>query len=155
MSGAGAAVRIRRMAEADLDCVMEIAEGLKEAPRWTRAAYQAAMDVGGTLRRVALVAKTGDLAGFAVASVVAPEAELETIAVAREWQRKGVAQRLFAALIEELSAAGVKDVLLEVRGSNEAAIGLYRVLGFQESGRRRGYYADPVEDAVLFRLRLE
>jgi ribosomal-protein-alanine N-acetyltransferase len=148
-------LRIRRMTVADLDRVMEIAEGLKDAPHWTRAAYRTAMEVEATPRSIALVAEMGNLTGFAVASLVVPEAELETIAVAREWQRKGVARRLFAALMEELSAAGVRDVLLEVRPSNEAAIGFYRTLGFQESGRRRGYYADPVEDAGLFRLRLD
>jgi ribosomal-protein-alanine N-acetyltransferase len=141
------------MNEADLDRVIEIAEGLKEAPHWTREAYRTAIDPEGA-RRVALVAEMGDLAGFAIVSVVAPEAELETIAVSSEWQRKGVARRLFAALSEALSGAGVRDVHLEVRASNEAAVGLYRALGFTESGRRTRYYADPVEDAVLFRLGL-
>ena len=83
-----------------------------------------------------------------------PQAELETIAVTGGGQRRGVARRLFAALAGELGAAGVKDVLLEVRASNAPALGFYRALGFQESGRRPRYYADPVEDAVLLELRL-
>ena len=74
-------VRIRRMTVADLDRVMEIAAGLKEAPHWARAAYLAAIDPAGAPRRIALVAESGSLAGFAVASVVMPQAELETIAV--------------------------------------------------------------------------
>jgi ribosomal-protein-alanine N-acetyltransferase len=44
---------------------------------------------------------------------------------------------------------GVTDLALEVRVSNEAAMGLYRRFGFVEQGRRRGYYERPVEDAVL------
>ena len=66
-------VRIRRMTVADLDRGMEIAAGLKEAPHWARAAYLAAIDPAGAPRRIALVAESGSLAGFAVASVVIGE----------------------------------------------------------------------------------
>ena len=147
-------VRIRRMTAADLDRVMEIAEGLKDAPHWTRTAYLAAIDPEAASRRIALVAKIGDVVGFTVASVVAPQAELETIAVAGEFQRRGVARRLFAALTGELNAAGVRNVLLEVRASNGRALGFYQSLGFQESGRRQRYYANPEEDALLLESRL-
>ena len=65
-----------------------------------------------------------------------------------------MARRLFAALTEELTSAAVTEVLLEVRASNAQALEFYRALGFQETGRRRQYYADPVEDAVLLGLKL-
>jgi [ribosomal protein S18]-alanine N-acetyltransferase len=48
----------------------------------------------------------------------------------------------------------VREVMLEVREGNHSAQGFYRFLGFREEGRRPGYYADPVEDAVLMRLSL-
>ncbi len=57
-----------------------------------------------------------------------------------------------------LRLAGVTEVILEVRASNQPALGLYRRLGFVETGRRPGYYMDPpepAEDAVLMRLGLE
>ena len=69
-------------------------------------------------------------------------------------QRRGLAQRLFHALAIELGAAGVRDLLLEVRASNRAALGFYRSFGFGQTGLRPGYYADPVEDAVIMRLTL-
>ena len=147
-------VRIRRMTAADPVRVMEIAEGLRDAPHWTCAAYLAAIDPERAPRRIALVAEIGSVVGFAVAIVVAPQAERETIAVAEEFQRRGVARRLFAALTEELTSAAVTEVLLEVRASNAQALEFYRALGFQETGRRRQYYADPVEDAVLLGLKL-
>jgi len=92
--------------------------------------------------------------GFAVASVVGPQAELETIAVAAGEQRRGVGRRLFLALLEELRRAEVREVLLEARASNHPALELYRALGFAATGRRPRYYDDPVEDAVLMELRL-
>jgi ribosomal-protein-alanine N-acetyltransferase len=151
------AARIRRMTPADLDRVIEIAESLKDAPRWPRSAYLAAMDPEAAPIRIALAAEypgSGALAGFAVASLLPPQAELETIAVASQLQRRGLARQLFAALAAELRTAMVIEIILEVRVSNQPALGLYRRLGFVETGRRPSYYHDPVEDAVLMRLRL-
>jgi ribosomal-protein-alanine N-acetyltransferase len=159
MNSPSAAVHIRRMTASDLDRVMEIAARLKELPQWTRANYQAALNVEAVPRRMALAAIGPEpelpLMGFAVASVTAPQAELETIAVEAEKQRRGVARKLFEELAEKLALAGVREVLLEVRASNQPALGLYRRLGFVETGRRPRYYHDPIEDAVLMRLGLE
>lgn len=152
-----AIVWIRRMTEADLERVMEIERGLPGAPHWPRSAYLTALDPQAAPLRIALVVEEsvdGVLAGFAVASLVLPQAELETIAVAPEFQRRGLARKLFSSLVAELRGAGALEVILEVRASNYPAIGLYRSLGFADSGRRKRYYADPVEDAVLMRLSL-
>jgi ribosomal-protein-alanine N-acetyltransferase len=145
------------MTPGDLDRVMEIAQSLKDAPQWPLAVYAAALDPQGARQRMALVAEdpeSGVVAAFAMASLLQPQAELETIAVAGERQRCGVARRLFARLAEELRAAGVTEMILEVRASNGPALGFYRAQGFAETGRRRRYYADPEEDALLLGLRL-
>jgi ribosomal-protein-alanine N-acetyltransferase len=143
------------MAAADLEVVLKIAAGLEKAPQWPRGAYEAALDEGISPRRVALVAEIDKkLVGFAVASVLGPESELETIAVAAAWQRRGVATALWAALAVELRRAGVRETLLEVRASNREALELYGRLGYEETGGRKGYYADPAEDAVLMRAEI-
>ena len=158
MNTANRTERIRRMCPEDLDRVMEIAESLKDAPHWPRANYVAALDSDAMPRRIALVTEgtqPGKVAGFAVASLMPPQAELEIIAVATPAQRHGMAGRLFAQLAAELGKAQVNEVILEVRASNQPALGLYRRLGFVETGRRPRYYHDPVEDAVLMRLGFE
>jgi ribosomal-protein-alanine N-acetyltransferase len=140
----------------DVDRLAEIAAGLEQAPQWPRSAYASLLDRAGS--RIALVAEdaeSGSVAGYVVARLILPEAELESIAVAGEFQRRGVARGLFSALREALGRSGVAEIMLEVRAGNGAGQGLYRFLGFVEEGRRRGYYADPVEDAVLMRLRLK
>lgn len=145
------------MMAADLERVMEIASSLKDAPHWAAAAYRATLDLEGVPRRIALVAEhpeSGVTGGFLVASLLPPEAELETIAVVAEGQRRGVARRLWTAAAEQLRAAGVTEVNLEVRASNGAALGFYRAQGFVETGGRPRYYADPEEDAILLRKRL-
>ncbi|MGA2350678.1 MAG: GNAT family N-acetyltransferase [Terracidiphilus sp.] len=151
------AVSVRPMTTADLDQVIEIAESLSQAPRWPRSAYLTALDPNATPRRIALVAQglaANSVAGFAVASLIPPQAELEMIAVAPPAQRHGVARALFAALAAELRAALVTEVILEVRASNQPALELYRRIDFVVSGHRKRYYQSPVEDAVQMRLRL-
>jgi ribosomal protein S18 acetylase RimI-like enzyme len=59
---------------------------------------------------------------------------------------------LFDALANDLRAAGVLEIVLEVRASNRQALAFYRSAGFGQTGLRRAYYADPIEDAVLMRL---
>ena len=153
----GAGVRVRRMEAGDIDGVMEIAAKTDHAPRWGRAAYEAAVDAGNQPRRVALVAERDGraLAGFVVAAILpGSEAELESIVTAVPHQRRGVAREMFAVLKPELRRQGVREVMLEVREANHSAQGFYRFLGFKEDGRRMGYYVDPVEDAVLMRVSL-
>lgn len=145
------------MNAADLDRVVEIATALGEAPHWSVSAYVAAIDPQNKPRRIALVATVSEKdipEGLLVASLVAPEAELETIAVAAEGQRRGLGSRLLNALIEELRSEQVTQLILEVRASNRVAVGFYSAHGFGETGRRPRYYADPEEDAVLLGLRL-
>jgi len=157
MSAPPAAVRIRRMSAADLERVMEVAASLRDAPQWQASAYAAAMNPDHAPRRIALVAEefeSGAAAGFLVASLTPPEAELETIAVAAEGQRRGLGGLLFRALVAELRTGQVTGLSLEVRASNQAARGFYRAQGLRETGRRPRYYADPEEDAVLMLLNL-
>jgi [ribosomal protein S18]-alanine N-acetyltransferase len=148
--------RIRPMAAADLDMVLALAQSLHHAPQWPRWVYEASLDPD-VPKRLALVAEatpTGALAGFVVASLIPPEAELETIAVSAEFQRRGVARQLFQALSDELRRAQITSVALEVRASNHPARALYRALGFVQAGLRPHYYADPVEDAILMGFKL-
>jgi len=159
----GRTIHVRRMTAGDVGVVMEIAEKTDHAPRWAPQAYLDALETSKQPRRIALAAEGegGGLVGFAVARVMpggggqGGEAELESIVTALAHQRRGVARELFTALKAELRRSGVGDVMLEVRDGNHAARGFYRFLGFREEGRRRGYYAEPAEDAVLMRLELK
>ncbi|MGD0154784.1 MAG: ribosomal protein S18-alanine N-acetyltransferase [Terracidiphilus sp.] len=148
-------VQIRRMTPADVPRVMAIASSLPEAPRWPVSAYLDALNPESPARRIALVAAASEqVQGFVVASLLPPQAELETIAVASQNQRQGLGRLLFDALSLELHKEGVAEVVLEVRASNRAAMAFYRSAGFGQKGIRRSYYVDPVEDAVVMGLRL-
>lgn len=149
-------MKIRPMQDSDLDRVLELAGNLAHAPRWAREVYETAIRPGSAPRRVALVVAEPafGVVGFAVASVVPPEAELETIGVAAGWQRSGVGRRLLEETIQIIGGLGVTKVILEVRESNRAARQLYRAAGFDETGHRSSYYIDPKEDATIMSLSL-
>ena len=147
-------IRIRPMVLADLDPVTAIAQSLSQAPHWAREVYVKALHPDAQPRRIALVAEGPEsrIVGFVVAALISPQAELETIAVSAGVQRQGVGRQLFSALAAGLKASQITEVLLEVRASNQPAQALYRALGFQQTGCRPRYYAEPQEDAILMHL---
>lgn len=156
MRDKAASIVVRRMDAGDLARVMEIAATLKNAPHYARTTWLEMLAPQNRPERIALVAVGGDgaLHGFAVAIVLPPQAELESVAVADASQRRGIGRLLLRSLLDELRGAGVLDLWLEVRVSNAPAVALYQSLGFAESGRRIRYYIDPVEDALLMNLQL-
>ena len=158
MKGAGFLVRVAGVG--DLGGVVEMERGIAGAPHWAEAEYAGMLrEEGGAVRRCLLVAEGEDgLLGFAVGKVIGcgpgSVAELESVAVRPEVRLGGVARALCSAVIAWSRELGAGALELEVREGNEAAIGLYGGLGFGVVGRRRGYYREPAEDAVLMRLEL-
>jgi ribosomal-protein-alanine N-acetyltransferase len=108
----------------------------------------------------AFVARAGDppaVAGFILGRVAADEAEILALGVAAKWQRRGIGRRLVEALGRAARTAQARRLHLEVGASNAPACALYRGLGFQENGRRKGYYVHPgraAEDAINLSLAL-
>jgi ribosomal-protein-alanine N-acetyltransferase len=79
--------------------------------------------------------------------------EVENLVVAAEFLRRGMADGLLRELIQRAENKAVSAILLEVRESNLPSRRLYEKHGFREEGRRRAYYRDPIEDAILCALR--
>ena len=90
--------------------------------------------------------------GFLVALHVAPEWELENIVVDPSARRRGVGKQLMDALLSAAHQTNCEAVFLEVRESNAAARTLYEKAGFEQTGRRKSYYNNPEEDAIMYRL---
>ena len=97
-----------------------------------------------------LAAVEGDLVlGYIGSQSVLGEADMMNLAVSEDHRRRGIAQALVLALMEQLKRSGVYRLTLEVRVSNASAISLYEKLGFQQIGRRPNYYYHPKEDALI------
>ena len=94
------------------------------------------------------------LIAYAVLWCVSDQGELANIAVAPEARGRGLGGRLLDWILQVALGRGVETLYLEVRESNAAARGLYESRGFREAGRRRGYYDNPREDAMVLVLDL-
>lgn len=103
---------------------------------------------------VAREANAGKLVGFAIAWHVMNEGELANLAVAPEHRRNGIGRALLEAVTTDALGRGTSELYLEVRESNNAARELYGAAGFDEVGRRKGYYRRPDEDALILRRTL-
>lgn len=103
-----------------------------------------------------LVALDGDrVAGYIGSQSVLDGADVMNVAVHPDYRRQGIGRALVERLVAELQKTVVTFLMLEVRASNEPALALYTQLGFVEVGRRKNYYRNPKEDALIMRKEWE
>ena len=151
-------MRVRSAEFGDIPRLMEIERQSPGAAHWSEREYRALFpgargDESSQPRRICLVAETESaVAGFAVALCLGPEWEIENVVVDSACQRQGYASVLLRELLSRAANEGARRVLLEVRESNQVARAFYDRWGFQAIGRRRSYYRDPVEDAILLQF---
>lgn len=144
-------VVIRSAALNDVPAILAIEQQAPGAAHWSADQYSKLVDSG-----VVLVAEeAGQLCGFVCAKGVAGEWEIENVVVAAAFLRRGIANELVRELIQRAGNEAAPAILLEVRESNLPARRLYEKHGFREVGRRRAYYRDPAEAAILYALRFE
>jgi len=99
-----------------------------------------------------LVALDGErVVGYVGSQTVLGWTDMMNVAVHPDWRRKGIGEQLIVSLEEALRKRESTCLTLEVRASNEPAKALYQKLGFQEVGRRKNYYRNPKEDALIMR----
>jgi ribosomal-protein-alanine N-acetyltransferase len=149
-------MKIRQAEPSDLPQLAAISEAAGSAAHWTRQQWQ---DIfrSQTSSRLAWIAELHGpdpnsqprAIGFLVAQTISPDWELENIAVLPAFCRQGTGRALLQALFQHASALRADRILLEVRASNLPAIRLYESSGFQLLSRRRGYYSNPTEDALI------
>ena len=136
----------RAMTTEDADAVAEIEEKSFAMPWkrddfWREAQNELATYIVGEL--------DGKIVAYAGAWVSFNQAEVMSVAVVPELRGQGVGTILFGELIQAVKARGATAITLEVRPSNTAAIKLYQSFGLKSVGRRRGYYLDNGEDALI------
>jgi|ERR1035437_3889893 ribosomal-protein-alanine N-acetyltransferase len=141
---------IRESVPLDLPAILEIERAIPLAAHWTEDAYRQLWN-GPEGIRVALVAyDDSGVLGFIVAHEIAGEWELENVAVRPGFQGRGIGRGLLQQLLGVLESARATRLFLEVRESNLPARRLYESQGLRLSGRRKNYYGNPPEDALLF-----
>lgn len=107
-------------------------------------------------REIFLVAREDDrVLGYMGLTYVLDEGHISNVAVARAARRRGIGSALVSDMCCRCEKMGVAYMMLEVRSSNLPAIRLYKSHGFEPVGRRRDYYDEPPEDAILMTLFLK
>lgn len=145
-------VAFRAMRASDLEAVIAIEQSAYPFP-WTRGIFRDCLGVGHECR---VLAQEHRIIGYGVLSAAAGEAHLLNVCVAPAEQRHGHGRRLVLRMLDLARWHRAERVFLEVRPSNTAAIALYDVLGFNEIGRRPGYYPGTRgrEDAIVMAMEL-
>ena len=147
-------IPIVNMTEHDLLEVVEIEEA-SGLSRWGWSAYYA--ELQGRNSHLMLVARIdaheksrrSKLAGYIVARLGSDELHINNVAVREDFRRRSVGRRLLNRILEEGKKSGAIAAYLELRAGNHAALALYQESGFRVTSRRKNYYSDPVEDALV------
>ncbi len=147
------AMTIREMTGDDLDTVVALEGRLNPRP-WTRALLIEELRLPSSGRQWLVAAGPAAVLGYGGTMFAGDEAHLMLLGVDPAVGRRGIGRSLCRALIADAAARGQAMLTLEVRASNESAIGLYRSLGMAAVGRRPRYYVDG-EDALIFTLDLQ
>ena len=143
---------IRPATVSDIPTVIALERLSPTAAHWSREQYEAAID--SEIREILLAEEASVVQGFLIGRRVDTEWEIENVAVAGAARRRGLGSKLIEAFLNLARSRGAQSVFLDVRESNRAARLLYEKSAFVENGRRKRYYRDPEEDAVLYLLTL-
>ncbi|HVC40257.1 MAG TPA: ribosomal protein S18-alanine N-acetyltransferase [Candidatus Dormibacteraeota bacterium] len=140
-------LRVSPMRDEDIAEVRTIELAVFPTP-WPGSAYQRELNQNRAAHYICL-RRNRLVVGYGGLWAVGEEAHVTTIGVAAEWQGQGFGRAIFAALVNRSYALRANFISLEVRPNNEPAIRLYENFGFKVIGRRRGYYTDNGEDALV------
>jgi ribosomal-protein-alanine N-acetyltransferase len=146
-------VTIEPAIHADVGAIAELERTAFSDP-WSLASFEAVLAESAAFMAVARDA-SNEIAGYVVAWFAADEGEIANLAVRAPTRRRGIGAALLDEALDEGARRGTRNLYLEVRETNAAARRLYASRGFEEVGRRRGYYRRPVEDAIVLRRELK
>lgn len=141
-------VTIKKMTQEDIDGVIKIEASAYGDHHWSKDSFMS--EISNDLAHYyALYNSDNVLAGYAGCWHIMEEAHITTIAIAPEYRKRYYGQALLKRVIDDCYKEKIKYITLEVRESNEPAINLYSKYGFTSFGKRKGYYQDNNEDALI------
>ncbi len=151
-------IRLEELTAEMWEPIQEIAEIEQQifSDAWNRNSLMQTMQQTHTYAICAVEDKIagGKLQGYLIVYQSFEESDIARIAVSLDARRLGIADTLLDAYWGHCKTHGITRVLLEVRSSNEAAISLYKKHGFIQLGKRRNYYAKPLEDGIVMEKEL-
>jgi len=152
LSAVGAS--FRAATQADVPAIVAI-ERTSFGDPWSEETFRDLLRLRQAIFLVVTEGLPESVCGYVIAAVITDEAEVLNLAVAARSRRRGFGGRLLDAGLGIIRERGAREVFLEVRESNVAAISLYTSRGFAALSRRARYYRNPVEDALVLRHAIE
>ena len=146
-------IEIRMTEPSDADVISRIEQDRYGRDSWSPSQVREEIAGIAETRWYATAVVDGSVAGYVGLFLAPPDADVQTLTVAREYARRGIGRMLLTEAVAAAKDNACHRIFLEVRADNGAALGLYSDAGFHRIGVRRGYYADG-GDAVNMRLRL-
>lgn len=138
---------IRDMKVSDIDYILDIEKEVFTTP-WSRKAFEMEI-LDNQLAKYVVAQIDGRIVGYGGIWLIIDEGHITNIAVSKEYQGKGIGNKLVEALIKLCQDRDIYSITLEVRKSNIIAQNLYAKYGFENCGIRPNYYSDDNEDAVI------
>jgi len=136
--------QLRKMIISDLERVLEIEEGIFSSP-WTEEMFIHEIEMHDSF----ICVSKDEIEGYICGWNIIDEYHITNVGVDKKFQSKGVASFMLGQLLSMRIETGMRYFFLEVRESNQKAISLYLKFGFEVIGKRKKYYTEPQEDALI------
>lgn len=144
---------IDKIREESIPEIIQLQSDCKLSP-WTEEAYRREIGRDDSIQLAAIY--ENKVIGFIVMRILSTDAEIHNIAVRRQYSKMGIGKRLLDKAVQRaILYQGVEQIWLEVRESNQNAIGFYQKNGFIVTGERKKFYSNPTEDALLMVLEVK
>lgn len=141
---------VSKLTSKEIAAVAALDRALFSKESWSEADFEASLTDPSRFFWVATEGET--LLGFCGLSQSFEQGDILNIGVRPDARGKGIGSQLLQQAIKTFGEQGGKELFLEVRASNAAAKALYEKFGFRQIGIRKGYYQQPAEDGLVYRL---
>ena len=146
-------LEIRPMTTSDLAAVLEIEKDLFPIDAWTKESFLGELAEVSISRDISVAISDSEIVGYASFRYVGKQGDVNTVAVSKAHQGKGIGTTLMDWLESQAALRNVREIFLEVRSDNEAAMKMYASRGYERIDVRRNYYGNTI-DANIMRKRL-
>lgn len=147
--------KLRRMHTTDIEQVFALEQRIFATP-WTQKSYEFEVERNPASEQwvVEVLAEHNEwqIVGYSVCWLLGDEVHIANLAVAPQYRRMGLGRRLLEHMLVRCAKKGMQSSTLEVRSGNKSAQALYASFGYVEVGRRKRYYSDNREDAILMQI---
>lgn len=139
-------ITIEKMGELHIEQLAVIEKECFSTP-WSENALREELE--NSYARFLVAVCDGEVSGYIGAHNILGEVYITNVAVSQKHRRKGMGEKLINSLISLCESENAEFITLEVRESNKPAINLYKKMKFKDVGKRKNFYENPREDAIL------